>query len=210
VRLRGLKKVREQSGYTQIAAANAMGLPIDTYRGYEQLKSSPRSNELSTLADFFKCTTDALYGRDLPPGAINASAVESAIMIAYGRVAAGIPIEMCEVIEEIEVAASLKEKHPYAYFLVVSGDSMNEKVPDGHYAMIDPEAEVNNGDIAAVNVNGYDATLKVWHKTNNNVILSPKSTNQEHEDIIINENDPDAPNLRILGKYIMSMSPYEG
>jgi repressor LexA len=117
---------------------------------------------------------------------------------------------MIESSGEAEIPISIREQHPYSYFLIVVGDSMDNQVLDGHLALIDPNEEVHNGDVAVVNVNGYDATLKVWHKTSNSVVLSPDSTNAEHKDIVIDETDPGAPNLRVLGKMVWSMAPYHG
>ncbi|MDR1015425.1 MAG: S24 family peptidase [Coriobacteriales bacterium] len=143
----------------------------------------------------------------LPKGAIVPTPVETVPVPVYGRIAAGEPLEMCELVEEVDAPVTKRERHPYAYFLIVSGDSMNNEILDGHLALIDPKAEVKNGDTVAVNVNGYDATLKVWHRTSNSVILSPNSTNPEHRDIVIDETSPDAPNLRVLGKKVWAMYP---
>ena len=66
MRLIGLKGIRKASGRTQIQAARELSIPIDTYRGWEQLKSSPRATEINMLADFFGCSSDSLYGRTTP------------------------------------------------------------------------------------------------------------------------------------------------
>jgi repressor LexA len=206
-----LKEYREAAGITQQQLAVKTGIPLGTIQDWEQTGRSPRDmRRLVPIAEALGCFVDNLLGREVPKGAIRIKPAGKAVMLAYGRIAAGMPIEMCEAVEEIEVTAPLKERHPDAYILIVKGDSMNEEVADGHFAVIDPSAEVHNGDIAAVNVNGYDATLKIWHKTSNSVILSPSSTNLEHKDLVIDETSPEAPSLRILGKYIISMSPYRG
>lgn len=207
MRLKGLKQIRQDAKKTQVEVAAALGFNPGTYRNWEQLISSPRSRELEMLADYFDCKVDELFGRSLPPGAIRPVGVPTVLIPVYGRIAAGTPVEMIEAVEEAAVPITKREKYPYSYFLIVSGDSMDREVLDGSYALIDPAAEVRNGDTVAVNVNGYDATLKVWHKTSNSVILSPNSTNPEHEDIVINEKDPDAPNLRVLGKKVWAMYP---
>jgi repressor LexA len=162
---------------------------------------------IERLSEEFRVKASELVDAPLPPGAIVPTPVETVPVPVYGRIAAGEPLEMCELVEEVEAPATKRERHPYAYFLIVSGDSMNNEILDGHLALIDPKAEVRNGDTVAVNVNGYDATLKVWHRTSNSVILSPNSTNPEHRDIVIDETSPDAPNLRVLGKKVWAMYP---
>jgi SOS-response transcriptional repressor LexA len=152
---------------------------------------------------------DAVHGcADLPKGAIIPRPVDTVLVPVYGRIAAGEPIEMLEAIDEVDAPVTKRTQYPYSYFLIVEGDSMNKEVLGGSYVLIDPYAEVHNGDTVAVNVNGFDATLKVWHKTSNSIILSPNSTNPEHKDIVIDETSPDAPNLRVLGKMVWAMYPY--
>jgi DNA-binding XRE family transcriptional regulator len=116
MRLVRLKEIRQGTGKTQDRVADDISMPINTYRSWEQLKSSPRSTELNMLADYFSCKVDDLFGRNIPKGAIPARGVEGATMLAYGHIAAGEPIEMCEVIEEAEVPVTICERHPYAYF----------------------------------------------------------------------------------------------
>jgi repressor LexA len=208
---RHIRAFRKSKGLTQDQLGEIAGISGSAISQWESDDNEPTMRALERIATHFDVPKSEILGDiSVPKGAIVPKAVEAATMTAYGTIAAGIPLEMCEIVEDIEVPVSIRERHPYAYFLIVSGDSMNNEVLDGHYAMIDPDAEVRNGDIAAVNVNGYDATLKRWHKTHNSVILSPDSTNPEHKDIVIDETSPDAPNLRILGKYLMSISPYRG
>ena len=117
----------------------------------------------------------------LPKGAIALRPVETTNIPCYERIAAGNPIEMCEIIEDIEAPLAKRKQYPYSYFLIATSDSLNKEVLDGSYVLIDPKAEVHSGDTVAVNINGYDATLKVWHKISNSVILFSNSANQEHK-----------------------------
>ena len=88
--------------------------------------------------------------------------------------------------------------------MVVRGDSMNLVLPEGCYAYIAPSDElaVNSGDIAAVKVNGDEATVKRVRIYDDLVILEPESTNQDHKRRIIDKTDPDAPEVRILGRVV--------
>ncbi|MDR3136716.1 MAG: helix-turn-helix domain-containing protein [Coriobacteriales bacterium] len=201
-----IRQFRTLAGLTQEELSEKTGIPLGTLRRWEQEVSEIRNAQrLVPIADILGCTVDDLLGRTERP-----LSSETTLIPCYGRIAAGEPIEMLEVIEMVEGVGGICKKHPYAYFLVVSGDSMNNEVPNGHYALIDPTAAVHNGDIAAVTVNGCDAALKRWYKTSNSVVLSPDSTNPAYKDIVIDETSLDAPSLHVLGKYIMSISPYRG
>lgn len=68
-----LKEIRRQSGLTQIDAAERLGVSINTYRNWEQLKAAPRTMvEVRRVADFFGVTMEDLFGHDLlEPGALS-------------------------------------------------------------------------------------------------------------------------------------------
>jgi repressor LexA len=211
------ERIREliEERYGSVAGlSRTTGIPATTI--YNLLTRDFRGGNIDTvlpLCHALDIDPDALIGGTLrrknylPKGAILPTPVETVLVPVYGRIAAGEPVEMIEIVEYANAPTSKHEKHPYAYFLIVSGDSMNKEILDGHLALIDPNEEVHNGDTVAVNVNGYDATLKVWHRTANSIVLSPNSTNSEYKDIIIDETDPNAVNVRLLGKLVWAMYP---
>jgi len=206
--LKRLKEIRRKKGVTQIKAADDLGVRISTYRTWEQCKNLPNGQGLALLSDYYQCSIDTLMGREvLPQGAIFPFPIGVVSVPAFGRISADEPVEMVEAIDFIEIPITKRDSYPYAYFLIVFGDSMNNEVLNGSYALIDPRADVRNGDTVAVNINGQDATLKIWHRTNNTIVLSPNSTNPEHKDIVINEASPEAEHLRILGKKVWAMYP---
>ena len=84
------------------------------------------------------------------------------------------------------------------FFLRVNGESMNNLVKDGGYALIRKQDMVENGEIAVVLVNGYNATLKKFSKQGDLVILEPMSTNPNFTTQVYGKDTP----IRILGKYI--------
>lgn len=75
---------------------------------------------------------------------------------------------------------------------------MNKVVKNGTYALIHKQSEVENGEIAVVLVNGYDATLKKFTKQNDLVILEPMSDDSSFTTQVYGK-DTD---IKILGKYI--------
>ena len=69
-----LKTIRKKSGLSQEEAAEQFGVPLNTYRNWEQLKTMPRNRaDIPRLAAFFGVTVEDLFGNDLvEPGAFNA------------------------------------------------------------------------------------------------------------------------------------------
>lgn len=68
-----LKTIRKKSGLSQEDAADQLGVPIGTYRNWEQLKTMPRDRgDIPRLARFFGVTVEDLFGEDfVVPGTLN-------------------------------------------------------------------------------------------------------------------------------------------
>lgn len=118
-----------------------------------------------------------------------------------GHIAAGNPILAEDHIDEwtdIPNLWNLKESE--AIVLKVKGDSMiGSRIYEGDKVVIKLQPEVENGEIAVVNINGDEATLKRVKKTENGqVILYPDNPNYEPT-FVTNEN------ARIIGKVIQVM-----
>jgi SOS regulatory protein LexA len=118
-----------------------------------------------------------------------------------GYIAAGSPIFADEHITEyteIPNLWSLRERE--VFILKVKGDSMiGSRIFDGDKVVVKIQPNVENGEIAVVNVNGDEATLKRVKKTENGqVILYPDNPKYDPT-FITNEN------ARIVGKVIQVM-----
>jgi len=189
---------------TQLDAAEKLEVPFPTYRAWEQGINAPRSGDLIRIAEFFGVTVDALLGRGdpLPPNAFPARLAGSSTAPLYGVIAAGSPVEMNKILEDVDVLDSIGEEHINGFFLEVSGDSMDKVILHGGYAFLDPDKQPRNGDVVAVNVDGYDATLKRYNKTGDRVVLLPDSTNTEHQPIMVEDE-----RARILGTMVWMTYP---
>ena len=203
-----VKKYREAAGLTQQELSEKTAIPLKTIQDWEQTGRSPRDMQrLVPVADVLSCTVDDLLGRHIPKNAIKIKPATTAMIPVYGSISAGTPMDIIEYFCIAEAPAAKISKHPNAFYLKVSGDSMDRELLDGHLAMIDPDSEVKNGDTVAVIVNGHDATLKVLFQTANHIILSPNSKNPEHKDIIIDKLDPGEDQVRIVGKKVFAVYP---
>lgn len=119
----------------------------------------------------------------------------------YGRIAAGVPNWAEQCMEgRLPLDPDMMNIHSpeECFFLRVSGESMNKIVKNGGYALIRKQEDVDNGDIAVVLVNGYDATLKKFTRKNDMVVLEPMSDDSSFEIQIYDHTTQ----IKILGKYI--------
>lgn len=87
------------------------------------------------------------------------------------------------------------------FFLRVKGESMNKIIKNGAFALIRRTDWVENGEIAVVLVNGFDATLKKFTKQGDLVILEPMSSDPSFTTQVYNKDTE----IKIIGKYIGKM-----
>lgn len=119
----------------------------------------------------------------------------------YGKISAGIPNWAEECLEGyLPIDPNLMDivNPEECFFLKVNGESMNKVIRNGAYALIRKQDIVKNGEIAAVLVNGFEATLKKFTKQGELVILEPMSNDPSFTTQVYNK-DTD---IKILGKYI--------
>lgn len=122
----------------------------------------------------------------------------------YGQISAGQPNWAEECIEgRLPIDPELMgivnpEEH---FFLRVNGESMNKVIKNGAFALIHKQDIVENGEIAVVLVNGYDATLKRFSKQGDIIVLTPESTDENFKQQIYTKDTP----IQIIGKYVGKM-----
>lgn len=203
-------EMRKRAGFTQRAAAEASGIPIGTLRRWEQGQNDPDMGSLMELAKLYGASLDSML-------VVNSTNVDSVSKVGktdsrplpvFGRIAAGTPREaLMQSDQTHDTPESLYRMHRESFWLTVSGNSMNRLFPDGSLVLIDPEIEVRNGDVGVVFVNGYDATLKRVYFDEGKIILHPESYDPEYMDTVIDGSDPEAPEVRIIGKAVSYTAP---
>lgn len=200
-----LAQARGHAGMTQQQVAAAIGVTTTGYQNWEYGNTPIKATALRELAKLFGCTTDYL---------LNISDVKVAIPSAtrmlpvFGSISAGTPREALTQSDVMhETPERLYLEHERAFWLTVSGNSMNRLFPDGSLVLIDPDEEVRNGDVAVVFVNGDDATLKRIYHEGDSIRLHPESYDPEYRDRVIDATDPDAPEVRVIGKAVSYTAP---
>ena len=198
-RLRELRKFKKQ---TQKELANEIGVSESTVSMYEMERREPDFETLEVLADYFNVDVDYLLGRTSAITYIPSSHVGSIVtkIPVYGRISAGNPFEAIEeIMDYIELPSWLSNQSDLFGLLVV-GDSMNKIIPDGYIAVIQKKDDLEDGEIGAFLINGFDATLKKFYHIKDGILLEPQSHNPEHKPLVFKEQD-DA-DVRIIGELV--------
>lgn len=119
----------------------------------------------------------------------------------YGQISAGQPNWAEECLEGyLPIDPNLMNivAPEECFFLRINGESMNKLIRNGAYALIRKQEVVENGEIAVVLVNGYDATLKKFTRQNDLIILEPMSNDPNFTTQVYAKDTE----IKILGKYI--------
>lgn len=119
----------------------------------------------------------------------------------YGKISAGVPNWAEECLEGyLPIDPNLFGiiNPDECFFLKVNGESMNKEIRNGAYALIRKQDIVEDGEIAAILVNGFEATLKRFSRQGDFIILEPMSTDDSFKTQIYDKNTQ----IKILGKYI--------
>lgn len=202
-----LKKIRQEHEMTQEELAKKINTSRSNIANYENDKNMPSIETLNNLSEVLNCSTDYLLGKsDTRNNTSNIDESDKKFYMCpvYGQISAGQPNWAEECIEgRLPLDPNLMgivnpEEH---FFLRVNGESMNKIIRNGAFALIHKQDMVEDGEIAVVLVNGYDATLKKFTRQGNIIILEPESTDDSFKTQVYDKTTP----IKILGKYVGKM-----
>lgn len=196
---KNLKYLREKHGMEQIELANLLGRKSSSsISEWESGKYSPKIGVLSQIASIFHVELDDLMNKDLSFKPTNLIPIKQTKLIpVIGTIACGSPIFAEQnVIDTVAFPVELLPSGE-VFFLKANGDSMEPNIKNGSYVMIRKQEDVENGEIAAVLLNGdEDSTLKRVRKMGNTILL--EAINDAYEPYLVSEDNP----ARIIGKAV--------
>lgn len=154
-------------------------------------------NRVDDFAKAFNVSSEYILGIDFDKP-LNMVFVDEIVEIpVLGSIAAGIPILAEQNIEEYMPIVKSMTPSGTSIALNIKGDSMAPGIPDGSQVIIRLQPDVEDGEIAAVQVNGdTEATLKRIKRQDGLLILIPD--NSEYEPIVVTKDIP----ARIIGKAV--------
>ncbi|WP_208601723.1 helix-turn-helix domain-containing protein [Parageobacillus thermantarcticus] len=211
-----LKALRTSMNLTQEGLAKALNTKYGTnfnkgmISKWENDKEEPRIDSVRYIADFFGMSLDEILGlKDNELSmyeVINKDFSNITNIPIVGTIAAGQPILAEQNIEGyMPILSSFLNKHKEYFYLKVKGNSMNLEFPEGSYVLVERTSTVENGSIAVVLVNGYEATVKKVSINKNIITLIPMSNDPSYQpqiyDIMKDE-------VKIIGKVVQAVKIY--
>lgn len=118
----------------------------------------------------------------------------------YGRVAAGIPLEMIEdIIDTEEIPEELARTGEF-FGLQIHGDSMEPRMKEGDIVIVRQQDDAETGDIVIATVNGTDATCKRLRKYRDGIELI--AINPSYEPMFYSNEEIESKPVRIIGRVV--------
>lgn len=192
-----INKLIAEKGVSQVDIHNHTKIPRSTLTGYVKGTSTPNAGNIQKLADFFHVKKSEIDPRFKPAPKNLIRITEFAKIPILGEIACGDPILAEENIEGYIEEAVDNLPSGKLFYLKTKGNSMTPTIPIGSYVMIRKQPNVEDGEIAAVIVNGdNEATLKRVKYQNGLTILMPD--NNDYPPYIITEDN----SATIIGKAV--------
>lgn len=189
-----IKEQMKRHGIDRNKLVNDLGLKYTTVSDWINGKTYPRIDKIELMANYFHVEKADLVERK--PTNLHRPAGITKIPV-LGQIACGDPITAEENIEEYRETVADMLPSGNLFYLKAKGESMSPTIPNGAYVLIREQPDVEDGEIAAVLVNGdTEATLKRVRRQHNVSMLLPD--NSEFEPIVLSEDYPG----RIIGKAI--------
>lgn len=192
-----LIELRQAKGFTMKETAVKLGMPYTTYVSYEKGDREPNSEILIKLADFYNTTVDYILGVNDNPLHERSSGV---IIPVLGYVKAGIPMTAIENIIDYEEISQEQARTGEFFGLQIKGDSMEPKISEGDVVIVRKQETVENGEIAVVLINGDDATVKKFYKTDAGIKLV--STNPTYDPFFFTPDEVNSLPVSVIGKVV--------
>ncbi|MEA5060392.1 MAG: transcriptional repressor LexA [Candidatus Pelethousia sp.] len=201
---RKIKEARLKAGLTQAQVASRVGITYQAISNYERGLNRIDSETLMALCKVYGVSVTSIVGNEfnlddilsLPGIEPPPRWVKKPLL---GNIACGQPIL---AVENIEDYILVPENIHCDFLLRCKGDSMiNARILDGDIVMIRHQEDVENGEIAAVRIDG-EVTLKRVYKHPGMVQLMPE--NPVYPPMIYNNGN--CSEISIVGKAIAFLS----
>lgn len=202
-----LYNARKFRDMTQEELAEKAGVKVSSYRKWEQCVNNPKMDDMVKLCKALDLPLDTIAYPDSPMPKLDNAYINVPL---YGSIAAGEPIEMIPTDDSHSIPVAVHKKYPNAFLLEVKGESMNNVLPNGSYALIEPCVDVDrDGKPYAVCVNGYDATIKRVRKLENGFELVPDSNDPTFHAEVFDYSVEGTKTITVIGRVVWYAIPYD-
>lgn len=185
---------------TQLELSKRLGVGTTSVYNWCNGIKTPRMDKVDAMCKIFNCKrSDLMEDKSVQSDPSYRKGVPIPV---YGRVAAGIPLEMIEdIIDTEEISEDLA--HTGKFFgLRIKGDSMTPDICDGDTVIVRQQDDAETGDIVIATINGDEATCKRLRKYKDGIELI--SINPSYDTFEFNNDEILQKPVKIIGKVVES------
>ena len=198
-----IKRIRLEHGLSQAELGKIAGVSDKAVSTWELGIKVPRMGAVEKMATYFGIAKSVIVDdakpadpsaspTPIPPGFQPIPAMDTVPLV--GRIACGTPIT---AEQNVECMVCVPSNWRATFTLTCKGNSMEPRIHDGDLVAIRSQREVENGEIAAVRIDG-EATLKHVYLHDSFIELRPE--NPAFNSIILSREDMN--NVVIEGKAV--------
>lgn len=195
-----INEQRKKLNLTLKDVADYVGVSEATVSRWESGNiANMRRDRISALAEILKVSPIDVMGiteSDESPQLTS----KGVLIPVLGYVRAGVPIEAVEEILDYEEISQEQARTGEFFALKIKGDSMEPKISEGDVVIVRKQSTVENGELAVVLVNGDDATVKKFYRSNNGVKLV--STNPKYDPFFYTPTEVDSFPVSVIGRVV--------
>lgn len=195
---KNLNNLLSQRNKTQKEVADAISVSPQTFNTWCQGIALPRMGKVQRLADYFNIEKSDLI--DEKNDLSNHPHRKGVPIPVYGRVAAGVPLEMIEDIIDTEEITEEMARTGEFFALQIHGDSMEPRMKEGDVVIVRKQEDAESGETVIATVNGTDATCKRLRKYRDGIELIP--TNPSYEPMFFSNKEVEEKPVCILGRVV--------
>ncbi|WP_276945903.1 LexA family protein [Dialister micraerophilus] len=192
---KNLKKYMNEYNINNRELSNIVGVSESTVGKWLLKKTIPRMGIIEKLANYFNIEKSDLLEENSPQQSVGIR------IPVLGRVAAGIPLEAIQSIDDWEEISPQMAKGGDFFALKINGESMHPEIKNGDTVIVKKQSDIDSGDIAIVLINGNDATCKQIQKQQTGITLIGYNVGVYSPTFYTNEEIENLP-IVILGKVV--------
>ena len=200
---KNITKFMKENNVDRRKLSKDLNIKYTTLSDWINAKTYPRIDKIEMLANYFNVNKSDLVEDKSTINSIDTLPVREIPIVS--QISAGLPIYAEEnILERTYIATKQLNSSKEIFGLRVSGDSMDKEFRDGDVVIVEKDSVVENGQIAVVQVNGYNATVKRVRYEKDRIILIPESNNPAHYPQVYSQDDE----VKIIGKVVSSQKFY--
>ena len=197
-----LKMILEEKDIKQSELAKMTGIDKALISHYIKGTYAAKQTNLFKIAKALNVSEAYLMGYDISetPVETPSHTYKTTMIPVVGKVAAGEPIEAIEdILDYVDIPEEMSSHGNY-FGLRIKGHSMEPRIWDGDTVIVKQQEWVEDGQIAVVIVDGYDATCKKVHYSENGVTLV--ALNPVYEPMFFSKDTTQPETLKVIGRVV--------